>query len=154
MRWYLTGQKATSPLLSQTKPTVTCVRQSLGTALSHNQSGNLGFNESWRFITVNWFVIATCLDYKVPYKDDRSLDPTIPTRYETFWTTVNSAPLHHSVREISSVHNFTFYYFQCPSSSPLGLLCPPPGLQVFRCLYGFFVSPCALHAPLILYLIF
>lgn len=115
----------------------------------------LAFNESWRFITVNWFMIATCLDYKVPNKDDPSPDPTIPTHYEPFWTTVNNnAPLHHSVRQISSVHTLTFYQFQCPSSSSLNLLSPPPGLQVFRCLYGYFVSPCALHAPLILYLIF
>jgi hypothetical protein len=46
----------------------------------------LAFNESWRFITVNWFTIATCLDYKAPNKDDPSPDPTIPTRYEPFWT--------------------------------------------------------------------
>jgi hypothetical protein len=100
-------------------------------------------------------MIATCLDYGVPNKVDLSPDPAIPTRYEPFWTTVNnSAPLHHSVRQISSVHNLTFYQFQCPSSNRLNLLSPPPGLQVSRCLYGCFVSPCALHAPLILYLIF
>ena len=115
----------------------------------------LAFNESWRFITVNWFMIATCLDYKVPNKDDLNLDTTIPTRYKPFWTTVNrSAPLHHSVRQVSSAHNLTFYQFHCPSSSPLNLLSPPPGFQDFRSLYGCFVSPCALHAPLILHLIF
>jgi len=53
-----------------------------------------------------------------------------PTRYEPFWTTVNnSAPLHHPVRQISSVHNLTFYQFQCPSSNRLNLLSPPPGLK-------------------------
>jgi hypothetical protein len=92
----------------------------------------LAFNESWRFIYVNWFMIATLLDYKVRHKDDPIPDPTIPTRHEPFSTTVNnSAPLHHSVRQISSVHNLTFYQFQCPSSNPLNLLSPPPGLLGF-----------------------